>query len=93
MADYNFDFNGDSLMPEQDNLFDDLLDDLAFQTEIANYDTTFLGNAEPTHEIKILSYTFLSFCRPDFDFGGGILDLPDSGGAVFGKCFRICETC
>jgi hypothetical protein len=43
MADYNFDFNGDSLMPESDNLFDDLLDDLAFQTEISNYDTTFLG--------------------------------------------------
>jgi hypothetical protein len=50
MADYNFDFNGDSLLPEQDNLFDDLLDDLAFQTEIANYDTTFLGKDRPAYE-------------------------------------------
>ena len=43
MANFNFDFNGDSLPPEQDNLFDDLLDDLAFETEIANYDTSLIG--------------------------------------------------
>jgi hypothetical protein len=33
MADFNFDLNGDSLM-EHDHLFDDLLNDLAFESEI-----------------------------------------------------------
>lgn len=43
MADMNFDFNGDSLAPEQDHLFDDLLDDLAFESEIGTYGNNFLG--------------------------------------------------
>lgn len=36
--DFTFDFNGDSLGPEQDHLFDDLLDDLAFESELNNFD-------------------------------------------------------
>ena len=39
----NFDFNGDTVMPEQDNLFDDLLEDLAFESELGNFDGNFLG--------------------------------------------------
>jgi hypothetical protein len=38
-----FDFNGDSLLPEQDNLFDELLDDLAFETDGGAFDSNFLG--------------------------------------------------
>jgi len=38
----NFDFNGDTVMPEQDNLFDDLLEDLAFESELGNFDGNFL---------------------------------------------------
>ena len=41
MAEFNFDLNGDALI-EQDNLFDALLDDLAFESEIGN-DNNFLG--------------------------------------------------
>ena len=42
--DFTFDFNGDSLGPEQDHLFDDLLDDLAFESELNNFDANnFLG--------------------------------------------------
>lgn len=77
---YNFDFNGDSLGPEQDHLFDDLLDDLAFESEINNFDANnFLGKSVSC-AIKSESAVFESHAfnvsllhTIDFDFGAGVL--------------------
>jgi hypothetical protein len=71
-----FDFNGDSLLPEQDNLFDELLDDLAFETDGGAFDNNFLGK-DKLCERGVVGLTYVrmrgNVSQSDFDFGTGLL--------------------